>query len=76
MRMTGRFWGMLVMIFLKLQYESFHTVFSVPETMKKRLKNCINGKIHKVDAVGELFSRINPDEIREIHKETIEIIKT
>ena len=66
---------MPVMIFLMLQYESFHTVFSAPESMKKRLKNCISGRIPKVDAVRDLLSRINPDEIREIHEETIEIIK-
>lgn len=32
-----------------LQYESFHTVFSAPESMSKRLRNCIIGKIPKVD---------------------------
>jgi len=42
---------MPVLIFLMLQYESFHTIFSAPESMEKRPKNCIRGKIPKVDAV-------------------------
>ncbi len=40
---------MPVLLFLMLQYESFHTVFSAPESMSKRLRNCIIGKIPKVD---------------------------
>ena len=36
---------MPVLLFLMLQYESFHTVFSAPESMSKRLRNCIIGKI-------------------------------
>ena len=43
--------------------------------MGKRLKNCIRGKIPKVDAVRDLLSRIDPKEIQEIHAETIDIIK-
>ena len=54
---------MPVLIFLMLQYESFHTIFSAPESMEKRLKNCIRGKIPKVDAVRDLLSRIDPKEI-------------
>ena len=38
-------------------------------------KNCISGRIPKVDAVRDLLSRINPDEIRSIHEEMIDIIK-
>ena len=57
------------------KYESFHTIFSTPESMSKRLKNCISGRIPKVDAVRDLLSRINPDEIRSIHEEMIDIIK-
>ena len=57
------------------KYESFHTIFSAPESMSKRLKNCISGRIPKVDAVRDLLSRINPDEIRSIHEEMIDIIK-
>lgn len=41
----------------------------------KRLKNCIHGKIPKIDAVRELLTQIDPDEIREIHEQTIDIIK-
>ena len=66
---------MPVLLFLMLQYESFHTIFSTPESMSKRLKNCISGRIPKVDAVRDLLSRINPDEILSIHEEMIDIIK-
>lgn len=66
---------MPTLLFLMLQYESFHTVFSAPESMSKRLKNCIRGRIPKVDAVRDLLSVINPEEIRAIHEETINIVK-
>ena len=66
---------MPVLIFLMLQYESFHTIFSAPESMEKRLKNCIRGKIPKVDAVRDLLSRIDPKEIEEIHAQTIDVLK-
>jgi hypothetical protein len=58
-----------------LQYESFHTVFSAPESMSKRLRNCIKGKIPKVDAVRDLLSRIDPEEIQKIHEEMIDTVK-
>ena len=58
-----------------LQYDSFHTVFSAPESMSKRLRNCITGKIPKVDAVRDLLSRISPEEIQKIHEGTIDILK-
>ena len=45
---------MAVLIFLLLQYESFHTIFSAPESMKKRLKHVITGRIPKVDAVRDV----------------------
>ena len=67
---------MPALLFLMLQYESFHTVFSAPESMGKRLKNCIHGKIPKIDAVHDLLTQIDPDEIREIHDQTIDIIKS
>ena len=35
---------MPVLLFLMLQYESFHTVFSAPESMSKRLRNWKNSK--------------------------------
>ena len=66
---------MPVLIFLMLQYESFHTIFSAPESMEKRPKNCIRGKIPKVDAVRDLLSRIDPKEIEEIHAQTIDVLK-
>lgn len=66
---------MPVLLFLMLQYESFHTVFSAPESMSKRLRNCITGKIPKVDAVRDLLSRISPEEIQKIHEGTIDILK-
>ena len=66
---------MPVLLFLMLQYESFHTVFSAPESMSKRLRNCINGKIPKIDAVRDLLSRIDPEEVRKIHEETIDTLK-
>ena len=66
---------MPVLLFLMLQYESFHTVFSAPESMGRRLKNCIRGKVPKVDAVRDLLSRIDPEEVRKIHEETIDTLK-
>ena len=66
---------MPVLLFLMLQYESFHTVFSAPESMSKRLRNCINGKIPKIDAVRDLLSGIDPEEVRKIHEETIDTLK-
>ena len=47
---------MPTLIFLMLQYRSFHTVFSSPESMNRRLRNCIRGKMPKVDAVRDLLS--------------------
>lgn len=58
-----------------LPYRRFHTVFSAPESIGRRLRNCIRGKIPKVDAVRELLSDIEPDEPREIHEETIDRMK-
>ena len=43
--------------------------------MSKRLKNCINGKIPKIDAVRDLLSGIDPEEVRKIHEETIDTLK-
>lgn len=60
---------MSVLLFLMLQYESFHTVFFESGSMSKRLRNCISGKIPKVDAVRKLLSGINPEEVRKIHEE-------
>ena len=66
---------MPVLIFLMLQYESFHTIFSAPDSMEKRPKNCIRGKTPKVDAVRDLLSRIDPKEIEEFHAQTIDVLK-
>ena len=66
---------MPVLIFLMLQYESFHTIFSAPESMEKRPKNCIVEKSQKFDAVRDLLSRIDPKEIEEIHAQTIDVLK-
>lgn len=66
---------MPVLIFLVLQYESFHMVFSAPESMSKRLKNFIRGRDPKIDAVRDLLSRIDPEEIRELHEKTIDTMK-
>lgn len=57
---------MAVLVFLMLQYESFHTVFSAPESMKKRLKHVIKGRIPKVDAVRDVLTRTAAGEVEEI----------
>lgn len=57
---------MPVFVFLLLQYESFHTIFSAPESMGKRLRNCIRGKIPKVDAVRDTVARVEAKEVEKI----------
>lgn len=49
--------------------------FLAPESMSKRLKNCIRGRILKVDAVRDLLSRTDPEEIRRIHEEIVNTLK-
>ena len=49
---------MPALLFLMLQYESFHTVFSAPESMGKRLKNCIHGKMPRIDVVRDLLTQM------------------
>lgn len=66
---------MAVFIFLMLQYESFHTIFSAPESMEKRLKHVIKGRIPKVDAVRAVLTRTDVGEVRLIHEQVIEQIK-
>lgn len=51
-------------VFLMLQYERFHTVFSLTESMSRRLRNCISGKIPKVDAVRDLLSSSTKNPVR------------
>lgn len=57
---------MPVFVFLLLQYESFHTIFSASESMGKRLRNCIRGKIPKVDAVQDTLARVEPKEVEKV----------
>lgn len=66
---------MPVLLFLTLQYGSFHTVFSAPESMRKRLKHCIRGRIPKIDAVRDALSMIDPKEIRDIHESVIDKVR-
>ncbi len=58
---------MPVLVSLILQYESFHTVFTAPESMGKRLKHLIKGRVAKVDAVRDVLTRRLPEEVEEIH---------
>lgn len=57
---------MAVLVFLILQYESFHTVFSAPESMGKRLKHVVKGRIPKVDTVRDVLARTEAGEVEEI----------
>ncbi len=64
-----------VMIFMMLQYESFHTVFTAPESMEKRLKHVINGRVPKVDTVRDVLTGTKATEVREINESVIERVK-
>lgn len=66
---------MPVFIALLLQYESFHMVFSSPESMKKRLRNMIKGRKPKVDAVRDALAVIDAKEIEAIQDTVVEKIK-
>ena len=57
---------MAVLIVLMLQYESFHTVFTAPESMDKRFKHVVKGRIPKVDTVREVLTRTEGKEVEEI----------
>ncbi len=63
------------MIFMMLQYESFHTVFTAPESMEKRLKHVINGRVPKVDTVRDVLTGTKATEVREINESVIERVK-
>lgn len=39
------------------------------------MRNCIRGKIPKVDAVRDLLSGIDPEEVQKIHEGTIDTLK-
>ncbi len=62
---------MPVLVSLILQYESFHTVFTAPESMGKRLKHLIKGRVAKVDAVRDVLTRTLPEEVEGIHTSLI-----
>ena len=66
---------MPVFLFLLLQYESFHTVFSSPESMRKRLKHCIRGRIPKVDAIRDALGLTDPEETEGILTATVSRIQ-
>lgn len=51
---------------LILQYESFHTVFTAPESMDKRLKHVIKGRVPKVDTVRDVLTRTDAGEVEGI----------
>lgn len=57
---------MAVLVLLMLQYESFHIVFSAPESMEKRLKHVVKGRIPKVDAVRDVLTRTGTGEVEKI----------
>lgn len=52
-----------VLVMLILQYESFHTVFTAPESMDKRLKHVIKGRVPKVDTVRDVLTRTDAGEV-------------
>lgn len=64
-----------VFVFFLLQYESFHTIYSAPESMGKRLKHVIKGRIPKVDAVRGVLSKLVPEELSRINEDVIERVK-
>lgn len=66
---------MPVFLFLLLQYESFHTVFFSPESMRKRLKHCIRGRIPKVDAIRDALGLTDPEETEGILTATVSRIQ-
>ena len=66
---------MAVFISFLLQYESFHTVFTAPESMGRRLKHMIKGRIPKVDTVREVLTRMDSRDIERIQESVIERIK-
>ncbi len=65
----------VLLFLLMLQYESFHTVFSAPESMSKRLRNCIIGKIPKWMQSGIFCPESVRKKSKKIHEETIDILK-
>lgn len=66
---------MAVLVMLLLQYESFHTVFTAPESMEKRLKHVIKGRIPKVDTVRDVLTRTEEKEVEEILESIIRRVR-
>ncbi len=66
---------MPVILLFILQYESFHAFFSAPERMGKRLRNCIRGRIPKVDAVRDFLSCTDPHDLQGIHEEVVDRVR-
>lgn len=57
---------------LLLQYESFHTFFSAPESMGRRFCNFVRGKIPKVDAVRDMLASLAVGEVEGIFDSVVE----
>lgn len=57
---------------LLLQYESFHTFFSAPESMGRRFGNFIRGRIPKVDAVRDALALLEADEVGDLLDSIVE----
>lgn len=68
------FFNLIMPVFmaLLLQYESFHTFFSAPESMRRRFGNFIRGKIPKVDAVRDALALLAADEVEDIFDSVVE----
>lgn len=66
---------MAALVMLMLQYESFHTVFTAPESMEKRLKHVIKGRIPKVDTVRDVLTRTEEKEVEEILESIIRRVR-
>ncbi len=66
---------MPVLIAQILQYDSFHTVFTAPESMGKRLKHLVKGRIPKVDTVRDVLTRTSAKEVEAIHGSVIKRIR-
>lgn len=66
---------MPVLLFLMLQYESFHTVFSAPESMSKRIAELYYWKNSKGGCSQGSFVQNQSGRNQKIHEETIDILK-
>ena len=68
------FFNLIMPVFmaLLLQYESFHTFFSAPESMGRRFGNFIRGRIPKVDAVRDALALLEADEVGDLLDSIVE----